>query len=346
MIIKDANKMMESRLPFITIAIPVRNEERFICDTLNELLRQDYPKDRFEIIVADGESTDSTREIVQEIAHSHQQVMLMSNPGLIPSSGRNVGFKNGKGDIFLVIDGHCQIKNNNLLKDVAECFERSGAQCLGRPQPFIVPKELNMQRAIALARASWLGHSTDSFIHSNKEGFVSPVSVGCAYKREVFKKNGFVDESFDACEDVEFNYRVEKSGFKAFFSPKIAVHYYPREKLTGLWHQLIRYGEGRTRFMFKHPETINLNMFLPVVFSCGIFLGPILGLISKYFLLTYVSILFSYFTMVSIESIRLSAGNGMIFALKIIVVFSLIHLSLGIGLIKGFYKIFTRLCLK
>ncbi len=319
--------------------MPVRNEMRFIADTIKELLKQDYPKDRFEIIVADGESTDSTREIVKEIAHSHPQVILMSNPGRLPSSGRNVGFRNGKGEFFLVIDGHCKINNSHLLRDVVDCFEKSGAQCLGRSQPFIIPDKPNIQRAIALARASRLGHSGNSFIHSHKEGFVSPVSVGCAYKREVFEKIGFVDESFDACEDVEFNYRVKKAGFKTFFSPRIAVYYHPRESIFGLWKQLMRYGEGRARFIFKHPETITLDMFIPSFFLGGIVFGPFLGFISKVFLLSYLAVLFLYLSVISMESVRLSRGDGFRFALNILRVFIVVHMSLGTGLIKGFTKL-------
>jgi len=195
--------MTDSSFPFITVVMPVRNEERFVRATLMELLEQDYPSELFEIIVIDGESTDSTREFVDEIGCVHRQVILMSNSGRLPSSGRNVGFRNGKGDIFLVIDGHCKIKNKRLLRNVAGCFRKSHAQCLGRPQPFIFPKESTIQKAIALARTSWLGHSFNSYIYSNIEGFMSPISIGCAYKREVIERIGLADESFDACEDVE-----------------------------------------------------------------------------------------------------------------------------------------------
>jgi len=326
---------MESKLPFITVAMPVRNEERFIAETLNALLTQDYPIDRYEIIVADGQSTDYTRNIVRQIAQSHPQVMLLPNPGLLSGSGRNVGFQNGKGDFFLLVDGHCKIDNNHLLRNVVECFEKSGAQCLGRPQPYIVSGEPNMQRAIALARSSWLGHATDSFIHSAKEGFVSPLSVGCAYKREVFEKIGFVDEAFDACEDLEFNYRVEKAALKTFFSPKIAIYYFPRENISGLSTQLIRYGEGRAKFIFKHPETINLDIFIPLFFLGGVLLGPLFAFISKYFLFVYFAALLLYFSIVSIESLRLSRGDGFRFGLNLIIVFFVIHMTLGLGLIKG-----------
>ncbi|MFQ5799724.1 MAG: glycosyltransferase, partial [Bacteroidota bacterium] len=56
--------MNDSGLPFITITMPVRDEERSVERTLADILKQDYPPDRFEVIVADGESTDRTREIV------------------------------------------------------------------------------------------------------------------------------------------------------------------------------------------------------------------------------------------------------------------------------------------
>ena len=327
--------MTFSDLPFITICMPVLNEEYFIKSVLQELLTQNYPANRFEIIVADGESTDRTKEIIGEIACKYPQVVLINNPGRFSSSGRNLGFKNGRGDLFLVIDGHCKIDNDNLLRNVAKCFEKSNAQCVARPQPLVLPNELNMQRAIGLARTSWLGHSSKSDIYSNKERFVSPVSAGCAYKRQVFKKVGYVDESFDACEDVEFNYRVEKAGFPAFFSPSIAVKYHPRENLVALWKQLLRYGRGRFQFIFKHPETINLDTLLPAAFISGLALGPILGIVNMYFLWTYVFVLTIYCSILGLGSLYLARGVKFPFSFKIMMAFFCIHTALGIGMLDG-----------
>jgi glycosyltransferase involved in cell wall biosynthesis len=50
---------------YLSIVIPVRNEEKFISETLQALINQDYPKDRFELIVVDGSSTDGTRSVVE-----------------------------------------------------------------------------------------------------------------------------------------------------------------------------------------------------------------------------------------------------------------------------------------
>lgn len=267
--------------PFITVVMPVRNEGRFIRDTLEMLLRQDYPPDRFEIIVADGQSDDDTPAIVQETARSHPQVRLVDNPKRRSSAGRNLGFQLGRGDLFLVVDGHCHIDNDRLLRSVADCFARSGADCLGRPQPLDPPGLTPFQESVALARASWIGHSRQSLIYARYEGFASPVSNGAAFRREVFAKVGYVDERMDACEDVEFNYRLQKAGLVGYTSPSLTVRYYPRENLYALYRQMHRYGLGRYRFLQRHPEAFHWESLVPPFFVLGLFflLAGTLGLI-------------------------------------------------------------------
>src|SRR5437868_11361355 len=78
-----------NRLPFTSVIIPVRNEERFIGHTLAELCSQDYDRQRFEIIVADGESTDATREVVESWANRYANIHLVHNPKRWSSAGRN-----------------------------------------------------------------------------------------------------------------------------------------------------------------------------------------------------------------------------------------------------------------
>ena len=144
--------------------MPVYNEGRFIEQTLRQLLAQEYPADRYEILVADGMSTDTTREIVRTLANKFPKIRLLDNPKRKSSAGRNVGFQNGRGKYFLVVDGHCYIPNNQLLTSVADCFRTSGADCLGRPQPLAPPDLTAFQQAVALARESWLGHGGDSVV--------------------------------------------------------------------------------------------------------------------------------------------------------------------------------------
>ena len=322
--------------PFITIVMPVRNEERFIADTLNQLLSQDYPKERFEIIIADGHSTDKTWDIVQNMAAQFPQIRFIPNPGRLSSSGRNVGFQNGKGDYFIVVDGHCRLKDNQLFRNVARLFQGYQVDCLARPQPLITPEQPGWQRAIAKARSSFWGHSVSSDIYSETDRYVCPVSAGCAYSKKVFATIGYVDETFDAGEDLEFNYRVKKAGFKAYISPKIAVYYYPRENLKGLWKQLIRYGIGRAKFTLKHPETFSFEMLLPVLLVGGILISPFLILFKPSIAFLFLGAFLLYSGILLFVSLRIRTEEPWKFVLKVFLVLFTIHHSIGVGILKGF----------
>ena len=59
---------MENNLPFVTAMIVVRNEENYIEPSLKSFLEQDYPKDRYEIIIIDGMSEDNTVNKVKAVA--------------------------------------------------------------------------------------------------------------------------------------------------------------------------------------------------------------------------------------------------------------------------------------
>src|SRR5437660_3724488 len=141
-------------VPFISVIVPVRNEEAFIEATLRQLVTQDYDADKFEILVADGRSTDRTRAIVAALQAHFPQVTLLDNPGRLSSAGRNVAVEASRGDLIVLIDGHCELDNPRYLADIAGAFARSGADCLGRPQPLDVAGATPLQRAIAVARSS------------------------------------------------------------------------------------------------------------------------------------------------------------------------------------------------
>jgi succinoglycan biosynthesis protein ExoA len=260
---------------FVSVIVPVRNEAAFIGRALRQLLSQNYYSTRFEVLVVDGKSTDDTHRIVSELLHAHANLKLLPNPQRLSSAARNIGIRQSQGEYIVIIDGHTDIDNPNYLRDLADAFDRSGADCLGRPQPLDVAGAKSLQRAIAAARSSWLGHHPASFIYSDKEQFVPPQSVAVAYRQSVFDRVGLFDETFDACEDVEFNHRVEKAGLSCFFTPRIGVRYHPRASLAGLFRQLMRYGRGRIRLLKKHPDTLSVGSLVPAAFVAAILGGAL-----------------------------------------------------------------------
>jgi succinoglycan biosynthesis protein ExoA len=277
------------RGPFISVIVPVRNEAPYICCTLDLLLAQRYDLCRFEVLVADGGSADGTRNIVAAYARRVPQVRLLDNPGRLSSAGRNAAIRASRGDIILLVDGHCRIDDSWHLAEVAAAFDRSGADCLGRPQSLDMGGATALQRAVAAARASRLGHHPASHIYSDQEAFVPPQSVAVAYRRSVFERIGLFDEAFDACEDVEFNHRAARAGLRCFFTPRVGVRYHPRATLSGLFRQMTRYGRGRVRLLRKHPDSFSLPGFLPAAFLCGVALGPLAALCHPLLALAYAA---------------------------------------------------------
>ena len=266
-------------LPRISVVLPVRNEARCIGRLLDQLLQQTYPQNSYEIIVADGGSTDDTRSIVESRARmAPVTIRVVDNPGIRSGPGRNAGVAAASGEIIVFIDGHCEIPSPRLLEDTVQIFEETGADCLCRPQPLIAFSPQGMGRIIANVRASTLGHGRDSLIYDMAHaGFVHPASSGATYRRKIFAQLGGYDESFDSSEDGEFNIRVAEAGYKAYTDPRLAVYYEPRKTLSELFVQMLRYGIGRVRLAKKHPKAVMLSQWMPAVLL-GILVSGILSL--------------------------------------------------------------------
>src|SRR6185503_16601724 len=82
---------VDATLPFVSVVMPCRNEERFIEKCLASILATDYPGDRFEVLVVDGMSEDRTRDLVSLIASRDPRVRLVDNPARTTPLALNTG---------------------------------------------------------------------------------------------------------------------------------------------------------------------------------------------------------------------------------------------------------------
>ena len=335
-----------SGTPLISVIVPIRNEANHIASTLQQLLDQDRSGIDVEILVADGRSTDQTREIVRSLAEKHPEIELFDNPIKLSSGARNVGIEKSSGQYLVVIDGHCELPTRSYFTDLLSAFKRTGADCLGRPQSMNVTNATLLQQAIAAARNSNFGHHPDSFIYSKQEIKVAAISVAVAYKREVFDQVGLFDTRFDACEDCELNHRIDQAGLTCYLVPDLTVKYQPRNSLAGLFKQLTRYGRGRIRLARKHGECPSLTSLIPAFFLIGLIVGPILACLIPVLGYVYLGVIVLYLSLAGWFSITASynSDNRRILIWMPIVFFT-IHMASGWGVIREFLAIPTKRCL-
>ncbi|MDX1813470.1 MAG: glycosyltransferase family 2 protein, partial [Candidatus Bathyarchaeia archaeon] len=108
------------RLPFVSIIVPVKNEERVVARLLKALMNLDYPVGKKEVIVVNDASTDGTGEICIGYAASHPEVKVVERARSTTKAGAlNFGLRFACGEIVATFDGDSVPEPDVLLKAVA-----------------------------------------------------------------------------------------------------------------------------------------------------------------------------------------------------------------------------------
>lgn len=257
---REPSASQEQELPFVSVIVPVRNEEGYIGQCLQALARQDYPRDGFEVIVLDGESTDRTREEAEQAAQElGVPDVFLTNRKRTTASGLNLGLSIARGDVIIRVDGHTYVAPNFISASVHSLLE-SGADAAGGP--IQTTGRGPVGEAIALAQSSPFGVGDAAFRHAREEQWTDSVPFG-AYRRDVFDRIGAFDEGAERGEDDELNYRLREAGGRILLSPAIESVYYARSSYLGLARQYWRYGLAKAYVLKKHPARMRYRHLVP-----------------------------------------------------------------------------------
>ena len=251
--------------PRVTIAMPAFNEEHYIEACIASVQAQDYPREQIEILIADGRSTDRTREILARLAVDDPRIHVVDNPERLQAAGLGLLVRQATGDIIVRMDVHAEYATDYVRKCV-ETLERTGADNVGGAQR--ARAKTFFQRALCAALASPLGVGGARYRSSEAEGFVDTVFLG-AFRRRVFETIGLWDPKAITNEDSELNQRILDSGGQIYLSRDIVVHYYPRDSFKALATQYFKYGRGRARTLLKVGHFANIRPAIPFLMVVG-----------------------------------------------------------------------------
>ena len=217
--------------PFVSLIIPVYNEEQMIQRCLDSIINQDYPKSLMEIIIIDGGSRDRTVERIKKIMEKNPKIRfkLLNNPQKLQGYALNIGIKNcsPESKVILRIDAHSIYPPEYISKCVSTLFEKGVENVGGVMYPI---GETSFQKAIAFCMQHPLGVGDSKFHLGNYSGYVDTVYLGC-FKRDIFEKVGLFDPKMTPNEDAELNLRIIKNGGRVYLNKDIKVYYYPRNRV-------------------------------------------------------------------------------------------------------------------
>lgn len=116
---QEVSRFSSEDLPSISIVIPTYNSERTLAQCLESIARQDYPREKIEIIIADGGSRDKTLEIAKKF----EVDKILRNPLRTGEAGKAVGVEAAKNEIILLQDSDNVLSSQNWLRRMVEPFE-------------------------------------------------------------------------------------------------------------------------------------------------------------------------------------------------------------------------------
>jgi succinoglycan biosynthesis protein ExoA len=319
--------------------MPVRNEAAFIERSVGSVLAQDYPYERMEILIADGMSSDATRQIINGFQQQHGNVKTTDNHGKIVATGLNTALRQAKGEVIVRVDGHCEIAadyvrrcDSHLVNDKVEA--------VGGPVETI--GESYTARAIAAAMSSRFGVGGSAFRIKNSQTQFADTVAFPAYTRAVIDRAGPFDEELVRNQDDEYNYRLRKLGVQILLASDITSRYYSRATLRRLASQYFQYGYWKVRVMQKHTRQMRLRQFAPPLLVAGLLLTllllPILP--SAGYVLGFIGGAYGFALMAA--SILSAGKNGLRLLPVLPIAFAILHLAYGAGFLIGLLKFWNR----
>lgn len=278
--------MTESPLPYVTFVIPARNEESNMENCLRGILDQDYPKDRYEIMVADGHSVDRTGQIAQSLG-----ARVVNNDKIIQSAGRNLGAKTVKGELVAFIDADIVLDPEWLKKAIIH-FRDPRVAAVGN-FPEIVGGSNWIER-------TWFFHVKNKYEAKDAISVDWLASASVIFDKAAFNKIGGFDESLRYAEDVDISFRALRYGYKMMLAPDLKSTHLQYE--TSLWgfikrqlvgghtilHLIKNHGIMRNR---RTAFFIGYYLFWIIMFILGFFLDLKISAFALLFMILLAAII-------------------------------------------------------
>lgn len=327
---------MSDKSPLISVIIATRNEERHIEEAIRSVLCGDIDWHEMEIVVADGLSTDRTREIVQRLAGEFPgSVRLIENPQKIAPTAFNLALKASRGKFVSILCAH-ETVDPNYFQVCLDKLNSSDVDAVGGLGTIVSTDETLSSRMTRALLSSQFGVGP-SFRNIPKEGPVDAISPGL-FRRQVFEKYGLFDERLVRNQDNEHSARIITSGGHIYMIPRIKSYYHGRRTVKKLLRQCYMNGLYGILTWRINPSSFRLRHGIPMFFVLFLVYGAVMSMLHTIFAWAYLGILAFYFALALAASVEAAVKFRLPAAALFPVLFATMHITYGTGTIMGIFR--------
>jgi glycosyltransferase involved in cell wall biosynthesis len=323
----------------VSVIVPCYNEQATIGLLLDALYNQTYPRQDMEVIIADGLSTDGTRQEIEayQLAHPQLKIVIVDNQQRIIPAGLNQAIRASSGEFIVRLDAH-SVPNPDYIERCVTALQANLGENVGGVWEIKPAGEGWMAKAIAEAASHPLGVGDAYYRYTGSAKSVDTVPFG-AFRRSLIDQIGLFDETLLTNEDYEFNVRVRQANKQIWLDPAIRSIYFARPTWGALLRQYWRYGYWKGRMLRRYPHTIRWRQALPPLFVISLislflagFWAPIAHIVLLIELCVYFGVLFIVAATLAIKNSDLTLMIGIPLAI------GSMHIAWGAALLLSLIK--------
>lgn len=225
----------------ISVVIPVYNEEKLIGKCIEALLNNTVQP--YEIIVADGGSTDRTLEILKK----YPEVRVVMNPLKSAAAGRNAGILQAKGSVIAFTDGDC-IVDSRWVETIRNAFETYDIDGMGGK---VIPAKGRNEIENYWGNLAWrviMNFGDEGYEVKERTLNDAFVTANCAYRRRLlYQIKGFNKWFANNAEDIDLCWRAINHGAKLRYVPEAAIYAYGVTTVKGVMKKSFRNGVSSSK---------------------------------------------------------------------------------------------------
>lgn len=274
--------------PFVSIIVPVYNEEKVVQGSIESLLKLNYSN--YEIIVVNDGSTDLTSELAQEMVgyqdgkHGKVKVSLINKPNGGKSRALNAGINYSKAEIVLCMDGDSQLNEDSLALAVKHFVNPAIGAVAGNVKVMNRGKLYTDLQALEYIEGLNMARSAQSFLRLVN---IIPGPIGLFRKKAIEQAGFYSPDTF--AEDADMTLKILSSGWKIYYEPNAISYTEAPVTLHQLLKQRYRWTRGILQSIKKHKKllinpTINFgDTFVLWTMFYEAFIWPVMNIATNIF---------------------------------------------------------------